>query len=193
VPGLRVSTTRNGSWLSITNQTTQPVIVFGYDHEPYLKITNRGVWGEHPLPGHLPQSRPSRRRHPERCHRVRATALANHRRRRRPRRRPQPPGVVGRHDRAGRPAHQPILQLRRGTDLKRPIRPQATLAGRPGPTPTPSASGQRVAGMVTDCSVRPGRPHVGSVRLRLNRGAGMAHCAPSDATTNRPKSASEQT
>jgi hypothetical protein len=44
VQGLEVSTTRNGSWLTIANGTRQTVTVLGYEHEAYLKITADGVW-----------------------------------------------------------------------------------------------------------------------------------------------------
>jgi hypothetical protein len=42
--GLDVSVTRDGSWLTIENKTAHTVIVNGYEHEPYLKITSHGVW-----------------------------------------------------------------------------------------------------------------------------------------------------
>jgi hypothetical protein len=44
VQGLEVSTTRDGSWLTIANGTGQTVTVFGYEHEAYLKITAHGIW-----------------------------------------------------------------------------------------------------------------------------------------------------
>jgi hypothetical protein len=44
VQGLEVSTTRDGNWLTIANGTAQTVTVFGYEHDPYLKITAHGVW-----------------------------------------------------------------------------------------------------------------------------------------------------
>ncbi|HEY0473495.1 MAG TPA: hypothetical protein VGD34_17605 [Kribbella sp.] len=44
VQGLEVSTTRDGSWLTITNRTARTVTVFGYEHDAYLKLTANGVW-----------------------------------------------------------------------------------------------------------------------------------------------------
>jgi hypothetical protein len=44
VQGLEVSTTRDESWLTITNGTGQTVTVFGYEHEAYLRLTAHGTW-----------------------------------------------------------------------------------------------------------------------------------------------------
>lgn len=44
VPGLRVTASTDGSWLKITNHGGSTVVVLGYEHEPYLKITKTGVW-----------------------------------------------------------------------------------------------------------------------------------------------------
>ena len=44
VPGLHVSTSSDGAYMVITNPTQRIVIVLGYDHERYLKVTKRGVW-----------------------------------------------------------------------------------------------------------------------------------------------------
>lgn len=44
VPGLHVSTSSDGAYLTITNPTHRIVIVLGYDHEPYLKVTKHAVW-----------------------------------------------------------------------------------------------------------------------------------------------------
>jgi hypothetical protein len=44
VHGLDVSSASDGSYLTITNRTGKAVIVLGYEHEQYLKITGDGVW-----------------------------------------------------------------------------------------------------------------------------------------------------
>jgi hypothetical protein len=44
VLGLRVAASPDGSWLKVTNRSAEPVIVLGYEHEPYLKVTREGVW-----------------------------------------------------------------------------------------------------------------------------------------------------
>jgi hypothetical protein len=44
VPGLQVSVTADGTYLTITNETGQTVTVFGYSNEPYLRLTDQGVW-----------------------------------------------------------------------------------------------------------------------------------------------------
>jgi hypothetical protein len=44
VQGLDVSVTRDGNWLTIGTGAAHTVVVNGYEHEPYLKITTQGVW-----------------------------------------------------------------------------------------------------------------------------------------------------
>jgi hypothetical protein len=44
VAGLTVSAAPDGSYLIMTNRSDRTVIVLGYEHEPYLKITQDGVW-----------------------------------------------------------------------------------------------------------------------------------------------------
>jgi hypothetical protein len=44
VSGLGVSAARDGSYVTITNHSDKTVIVLGYEHEAYLKITQHGVW-----------------------------------------------------------------------------------------------------------------------------------------------------
>jgi hypothetical protein len=44
VKGLDVTTTRDGSWLTIANQSARTVTVSGYEHDAYLKITAHGIW-----------------------------------------------------------------------------------------------------------------------------------------------------
>jgi hypothetical protein len=42
--GLTVSASPDGSYLIVTNRSDKTVIVLGYEHEAYLKITRSGVW-----------------------------------------------------------------------------------------------------------------------------------------------------
>jgi hypothetical protein len=44
VPGLHVSAKSDGSYLTIENQTGEAVVVLGYQNEPYLRLTEQGVW-----------------------------------------------------------------------------------------------------------------------------------------------------
>lgn len=44
IPGVHIGADTDGSYLTVTNPTRRTVIVLGYDHEPYLKITANGVW-----------------------------------------------------------------------------------------------------------------------------------------------------
>ena len=44
MPGLVVAAEPDGSYLTIDNRTGRTLIVIGYEHEAYLKITAHGVW-----------------------------------------------------------------------------------------------------------------------------------------------------
>jgi hypothetical protein len=44
VSGLQVSAMADGTYLTIANHTGETVIVFGYANEPYLRLTDEGVW-----------------------------------------------------------------------------------------------------------------------------------------------------
>ncbi len=44
VPGLVVSAEPDGSFLTVTNRTGRTLVVAGYEHEAYLKITAQGTW-----------------------------------------------------------------------------------------------------------------------------------------------------
>jgi hypothetical protein len=44
VPGLTVTASPDGSFLRVRNTSATPVIVQGYEHEPYLKVSSAGVW-----------------------------------------------------------------------------------------------------------------------------------------------------
>jgi hypothetical protein len=43
VPGLTVTAAADGSYLQVRNTATTPVVVQGYEHEPYLRISASGV------------------------------------------------------------------------------------------------------------------------------------------------------
>jgi len=48
--GIEVTVAPDGSDITITNSTGQQVVVLGYQHEPFLRITADGVWrNEHSL------------------------------------------------------------------------------------------------------------------------------------------------
>ncbi|MDQ1629358.1 MAG: hypothetical protein QOI54_3102 [Actinomycetota bacterium] len=44
VPGLRVTASPDGSFIRVRNTSASPVVVEGYEHEPYLKVSSQGVW-----------------------------------------------------------------------------------------------------------------------------------------------------
>jgi hypothetical protein len=44
VPGLQVTVTKDGSWVSLTNTGSAPVLVLGYEGEPYLRVDPTGSW-----------------------------------------------------------------------------------------------------------------------------------------------------
>ena len=44
VAGLTAKSVTNGESITVTNRTGKTLIVEGYQHEPYLKITEAGVW-----------------------------------------------------------------------------------------------------------------------------------------------------
>lgn len=44
VPGLRVTVTKDGNWVEVTNTGPAPVLVLGYEGEPYLRIGPSGSW-----------------------------------------------------------------------------------------------------------------------------------------------------
>ncbi|UDY25432.1 hypothetical protein [Nocardioides sp. Kera G14] len=44
VPGVTVKATLNGEGITVTNTSDEPVIIEGYQSEPYAKITKDGVW-----------------------------------------------------------------------------------------------------------------------------------------------------
>ncbi|MDQ1484618.1 MAG: hypothetical protein QOJ62_311 [Actinomycetota bacterium] len=43
LPGITVIAADDGTYLEITNTTSTPVVVLGYENEPYLRITSSGV------------------------------------------------------------------------------------------------------------------------------------------------------
>jgi hypothetical protein len=44
VPGLQVTVTKDGSWVTVTNTGSAPVLVLGYEGEPYLRVEATGSW-----------------------------------------------------------------------------------------------------------------------------------------------------
>jgi hypothetical protein len=44
LPGVTATAPRDGADIEVTNTTATPLIVLGYQGEPYLKITDHGVW-----------------------------------------------------------------------------------------------------------------------------------------------------
>ncbi|MCL2542569.1 MAG: hypothetical protein FWE71_08945 [Nocardioidaceae bacterium] len=44
VAGVSAKAAPNGESITVTNTTSTPLYVDGYQHEPYLKITDHGVW-----------------------------------------------------------------------------------------------------------------------------------------------------
>jgi hypothetical protein len=44
VPGLQVTVTKDGSWVTVTNTGSAPVLVLGYEGEPYLRVDATGSW-----------------------------------------------------------------------------------------------------------------------------------------------------
>ncbi len=44
LPGVRARTPENGADMVISNSSSRAVIVLGYQGEPYLRITDQGVW-----------------------------------------------------------------------------------------------------------------------------------------------------
>jgi hypothetical protein len=44
VPGVVVRATSNGESITVTNPTSTPLIIEGYQHDQYLKVSAEGVW-----------------------------------------------------------------------------------------------------------------------------------------------------
>lgn len=44
IAGVRVSAPENGEQITVTNASSTPVIIEGYQHDEYLKVTADGVW-----------------------------------------------------------------------------------------------------------------------------------------------------
>jgi hypothetical protein len=44
LPGLHLTAPVDGSFLRVRNTSATPVVVLGYEHEPYLRISSAGVW-----------------------------------------------------------------------------------------------------------------------------------------------------
>lgn len=44
LPGVRVSAPENGEQITVTNTGATPLIIEGYQHDQYLKVTDHGVW-----------------------------------------------------------------------------------------------------------------------------------------------------
>jgi hypothetical protein len=44
LPGVTLKTVPDGAYLVLRNTSATPVVVEGYQHEPYLRITDHGVW-----------------------------------------------------------------------------------------------------------------------------------------------------
>ena len=44
LPGVSAKAAVNGAYIVVTNSSATPVVVYGYQDEPYLRISSKGVW-----------------------------------------------------------------------------------------------------------------------------------------------------
>ena len=44
LPGVSITVADNGEWVRLTNTSVTPVVMYGYEKEPYLRIGPDGVW-----------------------------------------------------------------------------------------------------------------------------------------------------